>query len=50
MHRWAVLGAHRFVMPNAQDARAHLEGNLVHDGPVKDWLGRFLDRWLEPAA
>ena len=48
MHRWGVTGAHRFVLPNAQDSRAHLEGNLLHDAPVKDWLKRFLDRWLAP--
>ena len=48
MHRWGVLGAHRFVLPNAQQSRAHLDGNLVHDGPVKQWLGNFLDRWLAP--
>jgi GMP synthase (glutamine-hydrolysing) len=46
MHRWGVLGAHRFGMPNAQDARAHLEGNLLHDHAVKRWLSTFLDRWL----
>jgi len=46
MHRWGVLGAHRFVLPNAQDSRAHLEGNLLHDPPVKSWLSQFLDRWL----
>ncbi len=50
MHRWGVLGAHRFVLPNAQDSRAHLDGNLLHDGPVKDWLSRFLAHWLEPPA
>lgn len=46
MHRWGVIGAHRFVLPNAQDSRAHLEGNLLHDAPVKSWLSQFLDRWL----
>ena len=46
MHRWAVLGAHRFVLPGAQHGHAHLDGNLVHDGAVKDWLSRFLDAWL----
>ena len=46
MHRWGVVGAHRFVLPNAQNSQAHLEGNLLHDAPVKDWLSRFLDRWL----
>lgn len=50
MHRWTVLGAHRFVLPGAQPRQAHLDGNLVHDGPVKDWLSRFIDRWLEPPA
>jgi GMP synthase (glutamine-hydrolysing) len=46
MHRWGVLGAHRFVMPGAQNSKAHLDANLVHDGPVKVWLSQFLDRWL----
>ena len=46
MHRWGVTGAHRFVLPNAQNAQAHLEGNLLHDAPVKHWLSAFLDRWL----
>ena len=41
MHRWGVLGAHRFVLPNAQDARAHLDGNLLHDDAVKHWLSRL---------
>lgn len=50
MHRWAVLGAHRFVMPNAQHGQAHLDANLVHDGPVKQWLSAFLDRWLAPGV
>jgi GMP synthase (glutamine-hydrolysing) len=50
MHRWTVLGAHRFVMPGAQGRDQHLEGNLVHDAPVKAWLDRFLDMWLMPAA
>ena len=50
MHRWGVTGAHRFVLPNAQDSRAHLEGNLLHDAPVKTWLSQFLDRWLAGEA
>jgi GMP synthase (glutamine-hydrolysing) len=48
MHRWTTLGRHRFNLPNAQDRQEHLEGQLVHDGPVKDWLSRFLDHWLSP--
>lgn len=47
MHRWAVLGAQRFAMPGAQHGKAHLDANLVHDGPVKLWLSGFLDRWLD---
>jgi GMP synthase (glutamine-hydrolysing) len=46
MHRWGVLGAHRFGLPNAQDSRAHLDGNLLHDADVKRWLSGFLGRWL----
>jgi len=50
MHRWTVLGAHRFAMPGAQPREAHLDGNLVHDRAVRDWLSRFLDRWLGAAV
>ena len=48
MHRWTVRGAHRFVLPGAQVREAHLAGHLLHDGPVRSWLDRFLDRWLDP--
>lgn len=44
MHRWAVRGAHRFVLPGAQQGRAHLEGRLVHDAALLAWLKQFLDR------
>ncbi|WP_421693766.1 glutamine amidotransferase [Aestuariivirga sp.] len=50
MHRWGVLGAHRFVLPNAQDSRAHLEGQLLHDAAVKDWLSQFLSHWLNSSS
>ncbi|MBL8908213.1 MAG: glutamine amidotransferase [Rhizobiales bacterium] len=50
MHRWAVLGAHRFALKGAQHGSRHLEGQLVHDQHVRDWLGRFLDSWLGLAA
>ena len=46
MHRWGVIGAHRFALPNAQDSRAHLEGHLLHDQAVKRWLTQFLVHWL----
>jgi GMP synthase (glutamine-hydrolysing) len=50
MHRWGVLGAHRFELPNAQDSAAHLTANLLHDAAVKEWLSRFLDLWLNGAS
>ena len=50
MHRWTVRAAHRFVLPGAQGAVAHLAGNLLHDGAVRQWLDRFLDCWLSGTA
>ncbi|MBO6640147.1 MAG: glutamine amidotransferase [Roseitalea sp.] len=43
MQRWAVRGAHRFELPGAQEGRAHLDGRLHHDAPVRQWLADFLD-------
>jgi GMP synthase (glutamine-hydrolysing) len=42
MHRWVVHGAHRFALPGAQAGRAHLEGRMNHDGPLRAWMDRFL--------
>ena len=42
MRRWVVRGAHRFTMPNAQPGHAHLDGRLVHDGYLRQWLADFL--------
>jgi len=50
MHRWTVLGAHRFSMPGAQRGDAHLSDNLLHDEASKRWLTGFLDSWLRPAV
>jgi GMP synthase (glutamine-hydrolysing) len=50
MHRWTVSGAHRFVLKGAQHGSQHLEGQLLHDAPVRDWLRRFLDFWLATPA
>ncbi|CAN5122460.1 glutamine amidotransferase [soil metagenome] len=47
MHRWSVKGAHRFAMKGAQRGHEHLAGHLIHDHPVRDWLDRFLSRWLD---
>jgi GMP synthase (glutamine-hydrolysing) len=47
MHRWVVHGAHRFVLPNAQQGREHLEGRMIFDAPLKVWLSDFLDLIFE---
>lgn len=41
--RWAVQGAHRFSMPNAQQAPEHLNGRVLYDKAVSAWLNSFLD-------
>jgi GMP synthase (glutamine-hydrolysing) len=46
VHRWTVRAAHRFSLPGAQPREAHLEGRLIHDHAVDQWLEQFLDRWL----
>ena len=47
MHRWSVLGAHRFVLKGAQRAHDHLSGQILYDGAVRMWLSQFLDRWVK---
>lgn len=44
MQRWVTRGASRFSLPGAQTGREHLQGRLLHDRPVLDWLQRFLGR------
>ena len=50
MQRWVVHGAERFTMPNAQAGRDHLEGRMIFDAPLKEWLWNFLDLVFEPQA
>jgi GMP synthase (glutamine-hydrolysing) len=50
MHRWVVHGAHRFILPNAQQGREHLEGRMLFDAPLKAWLNEFLDIVFEGKA
>ena len=47
MHRWVVHGAHRFVLPNAQQGREHLDGRMIFDAPLRAWLSDFLDLIFE---
>ncbi|MEN0001357.1 MAG: glutamine amidotransferase [Pseudomonadota bacterium] len=42
LHRWSVKGAHRFVLPGAQQGRDHLRGRYLYDAPVRRWLEEFL--------
>ena len=42
MHRWVVRGAHRFVLPGAQQGRDHLAGRMLWDMKLKRWLEDFL--------
>lgn len=41
--RWAVKGAHRFHLPNAQQGPEHLRGRVLHDKPLREWLNGFLN-------
>jgi GMP synthase (glutamine-hydrolysing) len=50
MHRWTVSGAHRFVLKGAKQGHEHLADQLLHDGPVRDWLRRFLRHWARNGA
>ena len=42
MQRWVVRGAHRFVLPGAQDGRDHLAGRMLWDMRLRRWLEDFL--------
>jgi GMP synthase (glutamine-hydrolysing) len=50
MHRWTVSGAHRFVLKGAKLGHEHLDGQLIHDAPVRNWLKQFLRHWVECTA
>lgn len=49
MCKWSVKGAKRMVLPGAQQRRQHLEGRLIYDEPVRQWLDQFLDIWIGTA-
>ncbi|MGJ3262583.1 MAG: glutamine amidotransferase [Salinarimonas sp.] len=44
--RWTTRAHARLSLPGAQPRKAHLEGRLIHDAPVRAWLDAFLDHWL----
>ncbi|MBW8638505.1 glutamine amidotransferase [Hoeflea sp. WL0058] len=43
MHRWVVRAESRFALPNAQQGREHLNGRLLYDTHLRQWLGHFLE-------
>jgi len=47
MRRWLVRGRAKLDLPSARKRHDHIEGRIMHDAPVRDWLGRFLTVWLE---
>ncbi len=47
MQRWVVRGAHRFVLPGAQQGRDHLNGRMIWDMRLRRWLDEFLDLVFE---
>lgn len=49
MMKWTVKGAHRMVLPGAQDRAAHIRGRLRHDAAISAWLDAFLDVWIGTA-
>ncbi len=42
MQRWVVRGAHRFTLPGAQEGHHHLEGRMLFDARLLEWLRTFL--------
>ncbi|MCJ8520189.1 GMP synthase (glutamine-hydrolyzing) [Pseudorhizobium tarimense] len=50
MQRWVVRGEGRFIMPNAQKGSEHLEGRMIFDAPLKQWLSDFLSLVFERHA
>lgn len=42
MQRWVVHGAKQFSDKGAQPGRAHLEGRLIYDAPLRSWLEKAL--------
>jgi GMP synthase (glutamine-hydrolysing) len=48
MQRWVVRGAHRFELPGAQTGDKHLDGRMLHDAPLRNWMSGMLDLVFRP--
>lgn len=46
VYRWTTRGHERMKQPGARERRDHFAGRAIYDPPVKEWLSRFLDRWI----
>ena len=44
--KWTVKGAHRLVLPGAQNRKQQLDGRMLYDAPVSIFLDNFLDLWI----
>lgn len=44
--RWLTDAAHMLTEPGAHSAERQMADSRLHDAPLEDWLGGFLDRWL----
>jgi GMP synthase (glutamine-hydrolysing) len=49
MCRWTTRGHARMETPGAKPRAEHFADRPVYDPAVRNWLGAFLDRWIEPA-
>jgi GMP synthase (glutamine-hydrolysing) len=50
MHRWTTRGYERLAMPGAKPLATHFADRAVYDYGARNWLSRFLDRWIATAG
>ena len=50
LYRWTTRAHERMKLPGARQRRDHFAGRAIYDGPLRDWLARFLDLWLSGSA
>ena len=49
-HRWTVLAARRFSLPNVRPRATHFSDRMRFDPAVNVWLDRLLDDWLDSGS
>jgi GMP synthase (glutamine-hydrolysing) len=50
IHRWTTRGHERLAMPGAKPLATHFADRAVYDYGARNWLSRFLDRWIATAG